>query len=62
MMIEELYNPKLSFLSRAGLSLTCFSPESRCMDYLLYRRAIETGLVQKDLSYHVMESRTAFPL
>ena len=55
-MIEELYNPKPSFLSGAGLSLTCFLPESRCKDYLLYRRAIETGLVEKDLSYHVMES------
>lgn len=53
MSIEEAYTPNLTLLSKSGVTLTFFHPETEVTDSLLYRIALESSFVKKPFSYYI---------
>ncbi len=61
MSIAQAYAPNLTLLSKAGVALTDFAPETEVADSLLHRAALETSSIKSPFSYYIAE-RQAFRL
>ena len=53
MISADLYTPNLSILSQKGIALTAFQPDADTVDSLLFRTALEYGMVSTPISYYI---------
>ncbi len=53
MSIAQAYTPNLTLLSKLGVNLSVFHPETEVADSLLYPIALETSFVKSPFSYYI---------